>query len=274
MNTTEKLTRLIMSEIVENIQKHYKRETIKSVAKMMNVAEMTLRGIKSKGTIGKPTLLTIAYFLWKESWPSPEQKKLIRDYIEETGGNVSVSQNTRDPIRTINEFITDYSDTEGVLEVIILLSSDFGMSEEQVENEEQEYLLNELIHLGFVEFHHELNAFKMNKRWEDEFIVSNSILKSLWNVALKRAETHFTNLFTIRNEIADFHFLKDDIEEIKDLWRDHWEKIEGFEKRARVKMGNSKANIAHYYCGYIMAPVSPKKTNKGKLLKLYKELKP
>jgi len=145
-------------------------------------------------------------------------RRFLRQYRAKFSSNTdNIKSDSLDPFEhqlLINEFLNKFSNSEDVVELLCFLFSEYGLKKDQQLSRVQEVALDELLAFEYV-FETGWETFKVNSEYENEFKLHPALVKSLWGVAFKHAETYLRRDRTIINEIVQNEILKKDVSEVE-----------------------------------------------------------
>lgn len=196
---------------LENFSRIFKvgKTTLKTV-RLNNYSKIgTKTAVKiAQNTLGA-TACTVLDFEEKRIF-----RRFLRQYRAKFASNTDdLNSESLDPFEhqlLINEFLNKFSNSEDVVELLCFLFSEYGLRKDHQLSRVQEVALDELLAFEYV-FETGWETFKVNSEYENEFKLHPALVKSLWGVAFKHAETYLRRDRTIINEIVQNEILKEDI---------------------------------------------------------------
>lgn len=214
-------------KILSNRETLYPGLSLENFSKIFKVSKRTLSnvGVNNYSKVGMRTAVKIAQntlgatvctvldFDEKRAF-----RRFLRQYRAKFASNTDdLNSDGLDPFEhqlLINEFINKFSNSEDVVELLCFLFSEHGLKKNQNLSDVQSVALDELLAFEYV-FETGWETFKVNSEYESEFKLHPALVKSLWSVAFKHAETYLRRDKTIINEIVQNEVLKEDIPEIE-----------------------------------------------------------
>lgn len=217
-----KVIEIFRKDVLNSVAKNFAGMKTDEVADHFGIGKTSFFKYSTSDDIQSNTLVKIALRLWEADFINVEDKKNIKEYLQEMG--IKVGEKSNHPQHALNWYLERFSSVGPALELFVLLFSEYGLDDDAILSETQKEILKEMLSLGFVGLT-PMGSYRVVKEFGDEFELRRSYHNILWDIALKHAELKFTETRMIQNFINQDEILIEDLDIAKNIYKEFENKM-------------------------------------------------